>query len=125
MASINSLPPVPIGSPTDSYVWQDYQIRLQQYLTTSTVLWANLDKTGSNLTDIATRLHSSLQSLQGGTAGEYYHITSAQATNVANLPTFTAIAKPTITGSRGGNVALANLLTALANYNLITDSTTA
>lgn len=33
--------------------------------------------------------------------------------------------KPTITGSRGGNVALANLLTALSSYGLITDSTTA
>ena len=31
---------------------------------------------------------------------------------------------PTITGSRGGNAALANLLTALANMGLITDSTT-
>lgn len=36
----------------------------------------------------------------------------------------TPIAKPTISGSRGGNVALANLLTALANYGLIIDSTT-
>jgi hypothetical protein len=35
------------------------------------------------------------------------------------------IAKPTITGSRGGNAALASLLTELANYGLITDSTTA
>jgi hypothetical protein len=33
-----------------------------------------------------------------------------------------AIAKPTVTGSRGGNAALASLLTALANYGLITDS---
>lgn len=31
-------------------------------------------------------------------------------------------AKQTITGSRGGNAALASLLTALANYGLITDS---
>lgn len=30
----------------------------------------------------------------------------------------------TITGSRGGNVALANLLTALASLGLIKDSTT-
>lgn len=37
----------------------------------------------------------------------------------------TPIAKPTITGSRGDNAALASLLTALANYGLITDSTTA
>jgi hypothetical protein len=33
-------------------------------------------------------------------------------------------AKPTITGSRGGNVALGNLLTALAALGLITNSTT-
>lgn len=37
----------------------------------------------------------------------------------------TPIAKPAITGSRSGNAALANLLTQLANYGLITDSTTA
>ncbi|HVV25257.1 MAG TPA: hypothetical protein VHF06_37850, partial [Pseudonocardiaceae bacterium] len=32
-------------------------------------------------------------------------------------------AKQTVTGSRGGNAALASLLTALANAGLITDST--
>jgi hypothetical protein len=36
----------------------------------------------------------------------------------------TPISKPTITGSRGGNAALANLLTQLAALGLITDSTT-
>ncbi len=36
----------------------------------------------------------------------------------------TAIAKPTITGSKGANAALTALLTALANYGLLTDSTT-
>lgn len=34
-----------------------------------------------------------------------------------------AVVKPTVTGSRGGNAALASLLTALANLGLITDST--
>lgn len=34
------------------------------------------------------------------------------------------IAKPTITGSRGANAALADLLTQMANYGLIVDSTT-
>jgi hypothetical protein len=33
-------------------------------------------------------------------------------------------AKPTVTGSRGGNAALASLLTALAAYGLITDGST-
>ncbi len=36
----------------------------------------------------------------------------------------TAIAKPTITGSRVANPALASLLTALASYGLVTDSST-
>jgi hypothetical protein len=35
------------------------------------------------------------------------------------------VTKQTITGSRGGNAALASLLTALASHGLITDSTTA
>jgi len=35
-----------------------------------------------------------------------------------------AIAKPTVTGSKAGNTALASLLSALAQYGLITDSTT-
>lgn len=35
-----------------------------------------------------------------------------------------AAAKPTVTGSRGGNAALASLLTALASLGLITDGTT-
>jgi hypothetical protein len=34
-------------------------------------------------------------------------------------------ARPTVTGSRGGNVALASLLTALASLGLITDNSTA
>ena len=37
----------------------------------------------------------------------------------------TPITKPTVTGSRGGNAALASLITALAQLGLITDSTTA
>lgn len=35
------------------------------------------------------------------------------------------VAKPTVTGSRGGNAALASLLTALAGQGLVTDSSTA
>jgi hypothetical protein len=34
------------------------------------------------------------------------------------------IAKPTVTGSKGANAALASLLTALASYGLVTDSST-
>jgi parallel beta-helix repeat protein len=37
----------------------------------------------------------------------------------------TPVAKQTVSGSRGGNAALESLLTALSNYGLVTDSTTA
>lgn len=35
-----------------------------------------------------------------------------------------ATAKPTVTGAKGGNAALTSLMTALASYGLVTDSTT-
>lgn len=47
--------------------------------------------------------------------------TAVSATKIAFHGT-SPIVKPTVTGSRGGNAALASLLTALASYGLITDS---
>lgn len=49
------------------------------------------------------------------------HVSNASALSFHNTA---PIAKPTITGSKGGNAALGNLLTALQNYGLIVDSTT-
>ena len=37
----------------------------------------------------------------------------------------TPVTRPAVTGSRGGNAALASLLTALANLGLVTDSSSA
>lgn len=55
-----------------------------------------------------------------GTDGSLRHLS-------AKLGFFGAatVTKPAVTGSRGGNAALASLITALANLGLITDSTTA
>lgn len=66
-----------------------------------------------------------------GTNGE---LTVRQGTSTVRLQTdgtgigffgVTPVARPTVTGSRGGNAALASFLTAMANLGLITDSTTA
>lgn len=46
------------------------------------IAWSKISKSGSNLTDLATYTHNSLQSLQGGVATEYYHLTSTQHTNL-------------------------------------------
>lgn len=46
-------------------------------------------------------------------------------TSAGNVVTFAPSTVPAVTGSRGGNAALASLLTALAGLGIITDSTTA
>lgn len=55
-----------------------------------------------------------------GTDGSLRHLSSKLAFFGA-----TTVTKPTVTGSRGGNAALASLITALANLGLITDSSSA
>jgi hypothetical protein len=81
-------------------------------------LGANLpiDFTG-NGTDAGQNLHT-LRYISTGTPRLAY---MAGATERLTLPD----AKPVVTGSRGGNAALASFLTAMAAANLITDSTTA
>ena len=66
--------------------------------------------------------HNQVNGLQGGNSTERYHLTAAQHAEVAAI---LAAAPVNVTGSRGGNAALASLLTALATIGLITDSTTA
>jgi hypothetical protein len=56
----------------------------------------------------------------GGREGIRIDTDGAQA--LVGLFGATPVAKPTVTGSRGGNAALASLLTALADLGLITDS---
>lgn len=59
-----------------------------------------------------------------GIARTHIRIGGGVATTALGFHGVGAITKPTVTGSKGGNAALASLLTALANYGLITDSST-
>jgi len=61
--------------------------------------WALMDFTGSNLTDIATRNHNDLQTLQGGTAGEYYHMTSAEHAALGTGMSYPTFRKSVSTGT--------------------------
>lgn len=79
------LPPPPIGEPPGSFAWQQWYLALQQiYAGTGTVPWELIDTSGSDITDIVSRAHNNLQSMQGGTAGEFFHLTSAQHTILNN-----------------------------------------
>jgi hypothetical protein len=55
------------------------------------------------------------------------HTQEVEHSNCTHMGFFNTapVAKPTVTGSRGGNAALASLLTALANLGLITNNTSA
>lgn len=79
------LPPVPIGVPPGHSFMNDWYEKLRTIVNTGniTVIWSNINFAGSSLSDLATRAHAQLQSIQGGIAGERYHLTSAQHTEVS------------------------------------------
>lgn len=74
------------------------------------------------------RLVEGLTDLSATTARINCYVGAAAQNRMSNIPTSffggTPIAKPTVTGAKGGNAALTSLLTQLAALGLITDSTT-
>ena len=77
------LPPPPIQDKPGSFTWLEWYRQLREYISTSgSVPWYIINFAGSNITDLAIRLHNSLQGLQGGTAGEKYHLTDAEYTQI-------------------------------------------
>lgn len=116
---IPTLPPVPDGVPDVVRVWLK---RVRDFLLAvagggAGIVFSTLDFTASNITSITTRLHNSLQGLQGGAAAEFYHLTSAQNTAIASDTTttfsptrtsWTDVGSPTVTGrySRNKNLCL-------------------
>lgn len=95
------LPPQPFGQPPDSAFWNDWYERLRTVVNSGaiSVLWGNINFAGSDITSIASRNHNNLQSFQGGAAGEYYHLTSAQYNNVNLLPAAGTLALKTFSSA--------------------------
>lgn len=112
------LPPIPYGSPPGSSFWNDWYEKLRTLINTGavTITWSNINFIGSNITSIVNRAHNNLQSFQGGAAGEYYHLTSAQQIKVAGLPTgisaTIATTKLTAGGANGSMTFVNGMLTA-------------
>ena len=80
------LPKPPIHDQQFSYQWREWLRRTYVRIAEAAqILWTQIDKTGSNLIDLETRRHRDLQDLQGGTTAEYYHMTSAQHTEVTGF----------------------------------------
>ena len=80
-----TLPPPPINDKPGSFTWMEWYRQLRNYVsTTGSVPWYVINFAGSNLTDIAVRKHNDLQTIQGGTAGEHYHLSAAQYAGMSN-----------------------------------------
>lgn len=82
------IPPAPTGVPPGHSFWNQWyeSIRvLINGIATTIVSWVTIDFTGSNVTDIVNRSHNDLQSFQGGSASEYYHLTSTQHTRATTV----------------------------------------
>ena len=116
------LPPPPLRAEVGSFQWLDWYNKLQSAITVpGSITWATIDKSGSSLTDIQTRQHAQLQSIQGGSAGERYHLTLAEYGRVQTLPNISGNAA-NVTGivaiANGGTGATsaAAALTALGAY---------
>ena len=120
------IPPIPNNPITDVFVWRDWFYKVSQSLIAqASTNFVNLNFSGSNLQSIETRQHNALQAIQGGQGGQYYHLTSAQYTNVLALPTFGTIvtqnlgltatittAKLTTGGTNGSMTFVNGILTA-------------
>lgn len=82
----SGLPPPPINDKPGSFTWLEWYRQLRNYVSTSgSVPWYIINFSGSNITDIAKRDHNQMQSVQGGTSGEKYHITANQHEAVSHM----------------------------------------
>jgi hypothetical protein len=73
------LPPIPRQPIGEHFEWREWFQKLRELASSvAGIAFNSLDFSASNITSILTRLHSDLQSLQGGGGGQYYHMTAAQ-----------------------------------------------
>ena len=102
------LPPTPVGVPPGHSFWNDWYERLRTLVNQGSisVLWSSINFTGSNLTDLVTRAHNNLQSIQGGGGGEHYHLTAAEHTLVTT--DFAASSRAQVEGTlvAGANITI-------------------
>ena len=111
-----TLPPPPTHSPEGSFAWLDWYNKLQRFFSTGGIIpWASIDFSGSNLADIVNKPHNILSGMQGGTVGEFFHLTAAEYAALGNsVPnTRQVIAGNGLTG--GGDLSADRTFNVVAN----------
>lgn len=84
------IPPPPADfTPDNQWAWMDFYKQIRTTINSASIVtWSNLNFTGSNITDIASRDHNNLQNVQGGGVGDKQHLTSAQVTSIGTIGQF-------------------------------------
>ena len=84
----SGLPPPPTRGEQGGFAWTAWYNQLYTLLNTAgSVSWALVDKAGSSIADLQTKNHNLLTAMQGGTTGEYYHLSAADY-NTVHAPTY-------------------------------------
>ena len=124
----SGLPPPPTRADSGDFVWVAWYNQLNNYLSTGgSVAWSVINKAGSSLGDLQIKTHELLTSVQGGTSGEHYHLTSTEYTGTGTgvfvrkdaaqftgATTFTGTLQPTTAGgykSSDGSVGYTGTVT--------------
>lgn len=90
-------PPPPVKSEPGSFAWTTWYNNLYEFLiNTGSVAWASVDKSGASLTDLPTRLHSSLQSVAGTGSS---HLSTTEAARVTATMTMNSSASDPTTAT--------------------------
>lgn len=101
--------PPPVQDPMNSQAWLEWFRRVNLQLDEiGAVSWSNIIFAGSDITDIAARAHNNLQTIDGGTGGQYYHLTSAQHSNLTGnsiqFPSYTVAGVPSASTEGAGSM---------------------
>jgi len=89
-------PPGEIGGPA----WiRWFNLILDRLTKAAQLAWTQIDFTGSTLANIVTRNHNDLQNIQGGAAGDYQHLTTAQLGLLGGAVVSNIVATPLTVGT--------------------------
>ena len=103
----SGLPPPPTRAANGDFAWTAWYNALYSLLsTTGSVAWGLVNKAGSSIADLQTKNHNLLTVMQGGTANEYYHLTSTEYTNLTSKVFKTKAGLPTTTDIPAGQWAI-------------------
>jgi hypothetical protein len=112
------LPPPPQELPAELQRWFQLVYARLRAANVGTISFTDLNFTGGNLTEIPTRNHNDLQTIQGGSTTDRQHLTTAQVTAIATNTSDIATIKAEIAAGLTVTITTAKLTTGGVNGSM-------